>query len=121
MLAYFSAVEELSQVLQRALRSPLASRRTSFSSCSVVRNSRLKAQPLPATGRARADNDIGVRPAFRFRGFTILWQDDNGGLEVTEQERRMGRGAADRRTFIVNLGNIMQIWTNGRSPRRRIA
>jgi len=75
---------------------------------------RAQAQPLPATGRAEADNDIGVVPHSDSGGFTILWQDDNGGLEVQSKSGEWVGAPPIDDTFIVNLGNIMQIWTNGR-------
>jgi len=50
-------------------------------------------------------------------GFTILWQDDLGGLEI-KNKSASDRRAADRRTFVINIGNILQRWSNGASRDR---
>jgi isopenicillin N synthase-like dioxygenase len=47
-------------------------------------------------------------------GFTILWQDDNGGLEVQSKRGEWVGAPPIADTFVINLGNVMQIWTNGR-------
>jgi isopenicillin N synthase-like dioxygenase len=47
-------------------------------------------------------------------GFTILWLVDNGGLEVQTKSGEWVGAPPIADTFVINLGNIMQIWTNGR-------
>ncbi len=114
MLAYFSAVEELSQVLQRGFALALGLAPDFFQLLFRVPNSRLKLNHYPPQDAPEADNDIGVVPHSDSGGFTILWQDDNGGLEVQSKSGEWVGAPPIDDTFVVNLGNIMQIWTNGR-------
>src|SRR5215831_17031096 len=79
-----------------------------------VPNSRLKLNHYPPQDAPEADNDIGVVPHADSGGFTILWQDDNGGLEVQSKSGEWVGAPPIDDTFVINLGNIMQIWTNGR-------
>ena len=77
-------------------------------------NSRLKLNHYPPQPNPRRENDIGVVPHSDSGCFTILWQDDNGGLEV--QNRRGDWVAAPplEGSFVVNIGNLLQYWSNGR-------
>jgi len=114
MLAYFAAVEELSQVLQRGFALALGLAPDFFQLLFRVPNSRLKLNHYPPQDAPKADNDIGVVPHSDSGGFTILWQDDNGGLEVQSKNGEWVGAPPIDDTFVINLGNIMQIWTNGR-------
>ncbi len=114
MLAYFSAVEELSQVLQRGFALALGLAPDFFQLLFRVPNSRLKLNHYPPQDAPEADNDIGVVPHSDSGGFTILWQDDNGGLEVQSKSGEWVGAPPIDGTFVINLGNVMQIWTNGK-------
>src|SRR5216683_2863127 len=114
MLAYFSAVEELSQVLQRGFALALGLAPDFFQLLFRVPNSRLKLNHYPPQDAPEADNDIGVVPHSDSGGFTILWQDDNGGLEVQSKSGEWVGAPPIDDTFVINLGNVMQIWTNGK-------
>ena len=46
--------------------------------------------------------------------FTILWQDDSGGLEVRNGAGDWVGATPIPNTLVVNIGNIMQYWSNGR-------
>ena len=68
--------------------------------------------------QAPADDDgeqFGVAPHTDFGCITLLWQDDNGGLEV--QERSSGGWIAAPPipgTLVVNVGDLLGRWTNDR-------
>lgn len=114
MLAYFAAVEALSHVLQRGFALALGLAPDAFQALFRAPNSRLKLNHYPPQDAPEADNDIGVVPHADSGGFTILWQDDNGGLEVQSKSGEWVGVPPIDDTFVINLGNIMQIWTNGR-------
>jgi len=72
--------------------------------------SRLKINHYPAADLV--EENMGVVPHTDSGAFTILWQDNSGGLEIMgEQGRWLGAPPIDN-TFVVNLGNIMQIWSD---------
>ena len=114
MLAYFAAVEELSRVLQRGFALALGLVPDFFRALFSAPNSRLKLNHYPPQDAPEAENDIGVVPHADSGGFTILWQDDNGGLEVQSKSGEWVGAPPIDDTFVINLGNVMQIWTNGR-------
>jgi isopenicillin N synthase-like dioxygenase len=114
MLAYFAAVEDLSRVLQRGFALALGLAPDFFQALFSAPNSRLKLNHYPPQDSPEADNDIGVVPHSDSGGFTILWQDDNGGLEVQSKCGEWVGAPPIDDTFVINLGNVMQIWTNGR-------
>jgi len=43
----------------------------------------------------------------------ILWQDHNGGLEIQSKSGEWVLAPPIPETFVINIGNTMQIWTNG--------
>ena len=114
MLDYFAAAERLSRVLQRGFALALGLAPDFFEALFRAPNSRLKLNHYPPQDAPEADNDIGVVPHSDSGGFTILWQDDNGGLEVQSKSGEWVGAPPIPDTFVINLGNVMQIWTNGR-------
>jgi isopenicillin N synthase-like dioxygenase len=114
MLEYFIAAEALSRVLQRGFALALGLAPDFFHALFREPNSRLKLNHYPPQDAPEADNDIGVVPHSDSGGFTILWQDDNGGLEVQSKSGEWVGAPPIAGTFVINIGNVMQIWTNGR-------
>lgn len=113
MLAYFDAVENLSRRLLRlfalALDLPAETLLAHFDRPS----SRLKLNHYPLQENPVSEHDIGVVPHSDSGCFTILWQDDNGGLEVQNRAGDWVGAPPLADSFVVNIGNIMQYWSNG--------
>lgn len=58
---------------------------------------------------------FGVAPHSDFGCITLLWQDDNGGLEVLERSTRRWIDARPiPGTLVVNVGDLLARWTNDR-------
>jgi isopenicillin N synthase-like dioxygenase len=75
----------------------------------------LRGAPAPGQLRAGAHTDFG--------GISLLFQDDEGGLEIQAPDGRWLLAPALPGTAIVNTGDLMQRWTNGQfrsSPHRVI-
>ena len=114
MTAYFAAVERLSNVLRRAFALALGCPRDFFDPLFTAPQSLLKLNHYPPQDAPEHEGDIGVVGHCDTGGFTILWQDDNGGLEVQTKSGDWVGATPIRDTFVINLGNVMQTWTNGR-------
>jgi isopenicillin N synthase-like dioxygenase len=114
MLAYFAAIERLSRVLLRGFALALDLKPNFFEPIFTRPMSRLKLNHYPPQDEPERENEIGVVPHSDSGGFTILWQDANGGLEIQSKSGEWVGAPPIPDTYVINLGNIMQIWTNGR-------
>ena len=69
--------------------------------------------PAPASLDPR-DLKIGAGEHTDTGAFTILMQDMVGGLEVKHREKGWVQATPIKGTFVVNIGDVMMNWTNGR-------
>jgi isopenicillin N synthase-like dioxygenase len=113
MLSYFTAVERLSHVLMRGFALALDLKPDFFEPIFSAPMSRLKLNHYPPQDAPERENEIGVVPHSDSGGFTILWQDHNGGLEIQSKSGEWVGAPPIPDTYVINLGNVMQIWTNG--------
>ena len=114
MLQYFDAIESLAGVLMRGFALALGLDEHHLSALFTKPLTRLKVNHYPPQNTPTAENDIGVVPHSDSGGFTILWQDNCGGLEIQNKNGEWVGAPPLEETFVINLGNIMQIWSNGR-------
>ncbi|KUJ19734.1 2og-Fe oxygenase family protein [Mollisia scopiformis] len=68
--------------------------------------------PMPASSEQAGENSIGSHTDFQL--FTILWQDNNGGLQVLNRDGEWINAAPIEGTFVVNIGDYLQRITNDR-------
>jgi len=114
MLAYLDSVEKLSQRMLRLFASALELPGDALLANFTRPTSRLKLNHYPLQQNPLHENNIGVVPHSDSGCFTILWQDDNGGLEVQNQQGDWVGAPPLADSFVVNIGNILQYWSNGR-------
>jgi isopenicillin N synthase-like dioxygenase len=69
--------------------------------------------PAPPSQREE-DITIGAGEHRDTGAFTILMQDDTGGLEVGHLEHEWVAAPPIKGTYVINIGDMMMRWTNGR-------
>lgn len=113
MLAYQSAIQPLSKALLRgfALAAGFAPGRLESWFSSPI--TRLKINHYPPQDAPKTTRHIGVVPHSDSDAFTILWQDDGDGLEIRNLAGDWIKAPSIPDTFVINIGNIMQMWTGG--------
>ena len=111
--AYYEAVTDLAIVLQTAFALTLGLPENFFRELFLDQSSLLKINHYPPQHNPTTVSNIGVVPHSDEGGFTILWQDSTGGLEVESKGGEWVVAPPIEETFVINLGDAMQIWTNG--------
>ncbi len=113
MEAYHAAANALSAVLARAFSLALGQEPDFLPKLLNPVTQLLKVNHYPPQENPTSVSDIGVVPHSDEGSFTILWQDENGGLEIESKSGEWVEAPPIRGTFVVNLGNMLQIWSNG--------
>lgn len=113
MLQYFDRMERLAHGLLQGFSLALGLDQNHLSTYYQSPLSRLKVNHYPPQRTPLHENHIGVVPHSDSGGFTILWQDHNGGLEIQNKSGEWVEAPPIDDTFIINIGNIMEIWSNG--------
>ncbi|HEX4234877.1 MAG TPA: 2OG-Fe(II) oxygenase family protein, partial [Caldimonas sp.] len=114
MLGYYAAMEKLAFALlpgfAQALGLPAGTFADGYADPMLI----LKLNHYPPQEITDATEMIGVGGHRDGSGFTILWQDNLGGLEIRNKSGEwIGVPPIDG-SFVINIGNILQAWSNGR-------
>ena len=114
MLEYLKAIESLAAVLGQSFADALDQDGQFYTSHFTRPTSRLKLNHYPPQDNPKRIDSIGVVPHSDSGAFTILWQDANGGLEVQTKSAEWVGAPPLEDSFVVNIGDILQFWSNGR-------
>jgi len=114
MTAYLDAIEKLAALLGQAFADALGQQADFYASNFARPTSRLKLNHYPPQHNPERIDNIGVVPHTDSGAFTILWQDENGGLEVRSKNEEWVGAPPLADSFVVNIGDILQYWSNGR-------
>ncbi|MBX2870096.1 MAG: hypothetical protein KTR18_15555 [Acidiferrobacterales bacterium] len=113
MEQYYCALEPISQALMQGFARALGLNKETLLPLFHNPTTRLKLNHYPPQENPTDEHHIGVVPHTDSGAFTILWQDHHGGLEVMNKNGEWVGAPPIKDTFVVNLGNIMQIWSGG--------
>jgi isopenicillin N synthase-like dioxygenase len=114
MWDYFAAMEKLASPLIQGFAMALGQKRDFFDDFHRDPMSVLKLNHYPPQEIVDETEIIGVGGHCDGGSFTILWQDSLGGLEVRNKSGDwVGVPPVDG-TFVINIANLLQLWTNGR-------
>jgi isopenicillin N synthase-like dioxygenase len=114
MRAYWAALEAPANALLRGFALALGYAADFFAPMFAAPQSLLKLNHYPPQSAPERECEIGVVGHSDSGGFTVMWQDANGGLEVQSKNGDWVGAPPIPDTFVINLGSVMQIWTNGR-------
>ena len=114
MTLYRDAIEILAARLGQALAEALGQAGDFYASNFARPTSRLKLNHYPPQRNPQRVDSIGVVPHTDSGAFTILWQDANSGLEVRSKSGEWVGAPPLENSFVVNIGDILQYWSNGR-------
>ncbi len=67
----------------------------------------------PPQEPSETDDRFGTRPHTDNCAFTLLAQDDTGGLEILDDKGEWVGVPPVPGSYVINLGEVMKIWTNG--------
>ncbi|KAK8055043.1 hypothetical protein PG993_000270 [Apiospora rasikravindrae] len=65
-------------------------------------------------GRSQSEQEVSIGSHTDFQLFTILWQDDNGGLQVLNRQGQWINAKPIEGTLVVNIADYLQRITNDR-------
>ena len=114
MSRYRDAIEQLAAELGQALAEALGQSGDFYATHFARPTSRLKLNHYPPQDNPQRIDSIGVVPHTDSGAFTILWQDSNSGLEVRSKSGEWVGAPPLENSFVVNIGDILQYWSNGR-------
>jgi isopenicillin N synthase-like dioxygenase len=114
MWDYFTTMENLAAPLLHGLALALGLKRDFFDGCHRRPMSVLKLNHYPPQQIMDETEIIGVGGHCDGGSFTILWQDSLGGLEVRNKSGDWVGVPPIDGTFVINIANLLQRWTNGR-------
>ena len=114
MWDYFAAMEKLASPLMHGIAMALGLERDFFDRFHRNPMSVLKLNHYPPQEIMDETEIIGVGGHCDGGSFTILWQDSLGGLEVRNKSGDWVGVPPIDGTFVINIANLLQRWTNGR-------
>ncbi len=110
---YYAAIGACGAMVMRAVAVSLGRPADFFAASYRKRLQRTQFIHYPPQPPEQGPDQYGVAPHTDFGCLTLLWQDDNGGLEVYD---RRARRWIDARpipgTLVVNSGDLLARWTN---------
>lgn len=114
MLDYYEAVDGLGAVLRRGFARALGLASNALEPMFAHSMTQLKLNYYPAQDAPEKEDEIGLVAHADSGAFTILWQDDVGGLETVNKEGEWVVVPPIEDSFVINIGDILQAWSNGR-------
>ncbi len=112
---YYAAMRQCGTQLLRGVALSLGAPADVFAPSYTKPLQRTQIIYYPPQPPSSAADQFGVAPHTDFGCITLLWQDDNGGLEVLERSTASWIPAPPiPGTLVINVGDLLGRWTNDR-------
>lgn len=112
---YFEEMGACGADLLRVVALSLGLEETFFEPCYTKPLQRTQIIYYPPQPPAPVADQFGVAPHSDYGCITLLWQDDNGGLQVMNAGSKSWIDAPPiPGTLVINVGDLLARWTNGR-------
>ncbi|MDF1719546.1 MAG: 2-oxoglutarate and iron-dependent oxygenase domain-containing protein [Minwuia sp.] len=111
---YYAAMADCGQRLLQGVALSLGVDRHFFAPFYAKPLQRSQAVYYPQQPATLGDDQFGVAPHTDFGLITLLWQDDNGGLEVCLPDGQWIAAPPIPGSLVINAGDLMARWTGGR-------
>jgi isopenicillin N synthase-like dioxygenase len=112
VLRYFTAMDDLAHLLMSGIALSLDLPWGYFEPCLVDHMSSLRLLHYPPHPDADPAREVGCGAHTDWGAITILAQDSTGGLEIRLPDGEWMPARPIPGTFVVNIGDMMQRWTN---------
>ena len=114
LLAYYNATCLLGRQVLRAIAIGLGEDSDFFDQRYTSPLARSQLVYYPSSSQQDEDEErFGAAPHTDFGVITLLYQDDNGGLQVLNKQQEWVEAKPIENTFVCNIGDLLQRWTNG--------
>ena len=114
VLNYFGEMTRLSHALLRAFALALDLEEDYFLGSFRKPQTQLSLLHYPPQPPAAPEDEYGIRPHADATAFTILYQDEVGGLQVQGHDGGWIAAPPIPGTYVINIGDMMARWTNDR-------
>jgi len=114
LLDYFAALTRLSERLLGAFALALELEEDYFLAFYKKPLTQVSLLHYPAQPPTAPEDEYGIRPHADATAFTILAQDEVGGLQVQARDTSWIDVPSLPGTFVINIGDMMARWTNDR-------
>jgi len=111
--AYFDAVSRVSESLMAVFARAAGLPEDHFAPVLATPMATLRLLHYPPQPARAQDNQLGCGAHTDWGSFTVLLQDETGGLEVQAAGGEWLYAPPMPGAFVVNLGDMMPVWTNG--------
>ncbi|MGE4239211.1 isopenicillin N synthase family dioxygenase [Ramlibacter sp.] len=109
----YAEFERVSRLLLTGFSQALGLEANALAPMFASRANLLKINHYPPQEPPKDAELIGVRGHTDWDAFTILWQDNVGGLEVLNRNDEWVVVPPVENSLVINIGDLLQIWSNG--------
>lgn len=113
MMEYFAAMDSLAARLRQGLALALGLAPDYFDPAFANSLNRLKLNHYPPQEIMSDTEMMGVGGHTDHGGYTLLWQDSLGGLEIKNKDGDWVSVPPIEGALVVNIADLMQLWSNG--------